>query len=438
MNKSRLFVASCISLVTTAMMFAIRGDIEAALSAAFHLSKMQMGVLWGPAFWGFTIGIFACGFLVDVLGMKVLHVASALGYIFGVLAFFVAPRPSGPVESVFSHPGTTILFVAFLAMGISQGLVEGVINPLVATLYSDQKTRRLNFLHAWWPGGMVIGGLAAFALTQAGVGWQIKLGLILLPAVVYLVLALRQTYPPTERVASAISTGTMMRAGLQPLFVLIWVCMWMTAATELGPNQWFPSLLKQLTGIEGILFLVYTAGLVWALRFFGSGLAHRLSPFALLAGSCAIAAVGLFWLGSLAPGSSPLIALVAATLFGVGTAYLWPTMLGITSERFPQGGALLMNIVGGTGMASIAIVLPQMGSAFEHKGPGAALQMVALLPVILTAVFAALYLGFRRAGGYRAVALPSAAGVAETVDPLAVSSGNANGVHKGASSELRA
>jgi len=29
----------------------------------------------------------------------------------------------------------------------------------------------------------------------------------------------------------------------------------MTAATELGPDQWFPSIMKQLTGLEGVLFL---------------------------------------------------------------------------------------------------------------------------------------------------------------------------------------
>ena len=78
----------------------------------------------------------------------------------------VAPHPTAPVASIFSETGTTLLYAGFFVMGLSQGLVEGVINPLVATIYSDQKTKRLNMLHAWWPGGQVIGGLLAVAMTR--------------------------------------------------------------------------------------------------------------------------------------------------------------------------------------------------------------------------------------------------------------------------------
>src|SRR5438094_4520326 len=166
MNKQRLFVASCISLVTTAMVFAIRGDIEAAMSAAFQLTKEQIATVWSPAFWAFTVAIFISGGLVDTVGLRGLHVLAAIGYIVGVGIVLLAPRPTAPVASIFAETGTTLLYIGFLIMGLSQGLVEGVINPLVATIYSDQKTKRLNMLHAWWPGGMMIGGLVAVALTN--------------------------------------------------------------------------------------------------------------------------------------------------------------------------------------------------------------------------------------------------------------------------------
>ena len=142
MNVRRLFVASCLSLVTTSMVFAIRGDIEADLSSAFHLTKEQMGLIWGPAFWGFTLAILVSGLIVDAVGMRALHVVSSLGYIGGILLVLFAPRPDGPVASIFGSTGTLLLYVAFLAMGLSQGLVEGVINPLVATIYKDDKTRK--------------------------------------------------------------------------------------------------------------------------------------------------------------------------------------------------------------------------------------------------------------------------------------------------------
>src|SRR6185503_13888408 len=172
------FVASCISLVTTSMVFAIRGDIEPAMSGAFQLTSQQMGLIWSPAFWAFTIAIFVSGALVDVVGMRALHILSAVGYVVGVAMVLLAPYPTAPVASIFDTTGTTLLYAGFFTMGLSQGLVEGVINPLVATLYSAEKTRKLNMLHAWWPAGMIIGGLLAYAFTNFGASWQIKLSLI--------------------------------------------------------------------------------------------------------------------------------------------------------------------------------------------------------------------------------------------------------------------
>jgi len=405
MNVRRLFVASCLSLITTSMVFAIRGDIEADLSSAFHLTKEQMGLIWGPAFWGFTLAIFVSGLIVDAVGMRALHVISSLGYIGGILLVLAAPRPDGPVSSIFGSTGTLLLYVAFLAMGLSQGLVEGVINPLVATIFKDDKTHKLNVLHAWWPGGLIVGGLTALVLTRMGASWQVKLSSILVPAAIYLVMILGQEYPRTERVQSNVSAGEMFKQAAKPMFLLLFACMWMTAASELGPDQWFPSIMKQLTGLEGVLFLVYTAGLMFVLRFFFGGVAHRFSPFGVLAVCSILCAVGLYWLGGLQPGTSPLVAFLAATLFGIGKTYYWPTMLGVTSELFPKGGALLLALMGGAGMLCIAVVLPIMGAEFDKAGAGAALRTVAVLPVILTVVFGVLFLYHRARGGYRAVKL---------------------------------
>jgi MFS family permease len=408
MNKQRLFIASCVSLLTTSMVFAIRGDIEGALSGAFHLSKEQIGLIWGPAFWGFTIAIFVCGALIDVLGMRLLHVLSSVGYIGGIGLVLAAPRPSGPVQSLFSDTGTLMLYAGFLMMGLSQGLVEGVINPLIATIYNEEKTKKLNILHAWWPAGLVIGGITALTLTALGASWQVKLSSILVPAIVYLVMALTQPYPKTERVTSNVSTGSMFKAAFHPFFLLLLICMLMTAATELGPDQWFPSIMKEVAGVEGIWFLMLTAGIMFVLRFFVSGFVHRFSPFGVMTVCSLITAVGLFWLGSLKPGAGLPVAILAATVFGFGKVWYWPTMLGVTADRFPKGGALLISVMGGVGMLAIAFVLPMMGAQFDKLGAGAALRSVAAMPVALTVIFGALYLVFRAKGGYKALKISDA------------------------------
>jgi MFS family permease len=319
MMARRLFVASCMSIGTAAMVFAIRGDVAGPMSATFHLTNEQMGMVFSPAFLAFTLAIFVAGTLIDIVGMRVLHALSAIGFILGVVLVTLAPHPDGPVTSLFAHAGTTMLFIGFFLFGLSHGLVEGVINPLLATLYSAEKTKRIVASHAWWPAGLIAGGLLAVALTRfLAVPWHAKLLLIAIPAAAYLSIAASQPYPRSERVTSNVSTAEMWREATRPMFLLLFVCMWGTAAVEMGPDQWFPrvmgGLVPQLNPESGsaVLFLVYTAGLMFVTRMWGSTVLHK-APIATLAGSSALAALGLYWLGNLDTSSSALAALTAAT-----------------------------------------------------------------------------------------------------------------------------
>jgi MFS family permease len=359
--------------------------------------------------------------------MRIIHIISALGYIIGPILVLIAPRPAVPTDmvlttpeipSLFSSSSTTLLYLGFLIMGLSQGLVEAVINPLTVTIYSNEKTKRLNMLHAWWPGGLIIGGLAAVILSSTiQASWQLKLSLVVIPAAVFLVMALTMKYPQTERATANVSTADMWKQIGQPLFLLFWVCMWMTAAAELGPDQWFPTIMGRLvpqlnpSAGSGILFLVYTAGLMFVLRTWFSGIAHR-SPVGTLIVSSILVWLGLYWLGSLNQGTSALTAITAATIFGIGKTYIWPTMLGFTSEQFPKGGALLISIMGGTGMLSVGLALPIMGAKIDEiasrgggaaAGGGAALVMMSWLGIVLFVIFGAVGLYFKARGGYRVV-----------------------------------
>src|SRR5690348_15079788 len=122
MDKGKLFVASCVSLVTTSMVFAIRGDVALAMGSAFQITNEQMGLIFSPAFWAFTVAIFISGALVDAVGMRALHVLSAIGYLVGVGLVLVAPHPTAPVASIFSETGPTMLYAGYFVMGLSQGL----------------------------------------------------------------------------------------------------------------------------------------------------------------------------------------------------------------------------------------------------------------------------------------------------------------------------
>ena len=388
MNPQRLFVASCIALLATAMSFAIRGDIMGELELAFGLDKIQLGWISGAAFWGFGLSILFGGTLCDLLGMGRLLKLAAVGHIAGVLL------------TVFATD-FAMLFAATVLIGVANGFVEAGINPLIATLYRNDKTARLVKLHAWFPGGIVVGGVLAFAFTQIGLGWQSKMLLMLLPAAIYATMFFAQRFPDTERKAAGVSTGAMYAELRRPLFLVVFACMWLTAATELGPGQWVSNIFNEVmhsTLQAGVLLLVWINGIMYALRQFGGGLAHRLSPVTLIAVTAPIAALGLWLFGR---ADTPVLAFAAAALLAVGTAFWWPTMLGLTSERFPRGGALALAVIGAAGAFSTAVAGPVMGWINNTYGAANVLPVWAVLPVAIALIFGILHLVDRARGGYR-------------------------------------
>ena len=388
MNRQRLFVASCVALLATAMSFAIRGDIMGDFERIFSLSKTNVGWIAGAAFWGFGLSIFVGGPLCDLLGMGNIFRLAAAGHIGGTILTLLAPN-------------FEVLFLATVIIGIANGLVEAAINPLVATLFSGTKTQKLVALHAWFPGGIVVGGVLCFLFSQVGLGWQAKMTLMLVPSVVYTLMFLGQPFPATERAAAGVPFGDMFKEALRPAFLLLWLCMWLTAATELGPGQWYANIFNDVLHSEaraGILVLVWVNGIMYLLRQFGHGLTHRLTPVALIAVTTIPAALGLYLFGRVTTSAG---AFAAVALLAVGTAFWWPSMLGITSERFPRTGALGLAIIGGSGSFATAISGPVMGWINDMHGPRAVLPIWAILPALLCVGFGLMYLADRARGGYR-------------------------------------
>ncbi len=350
MNRDRLFLGSCFSLISTSVGFAVIGAIMGPLKGQFALSNEEVGYIGGAAIWGFTISIFVLGPLCDALGMKNLMRFAMLCHIGGALIMIFTTQSAA----------FWMLFFGALILSFGNGTVEAVCNPLIATMYPDQKTKKLNQFHVWFPGGILIGGVTCFLLDKAGItDWRIKVALIILPTIVYAILFTGQKFPATERVQSGVSFGGMVHGALaRPLFIILLLCMCITASLELGPNRWVPAVLEA-GGIAGILVLAYINGLMAVLRFFAGPVVRRLSPTGILVGSAIGGGAGLYWFSF---AESTPMAFASATLFAVGICYFWPTMLGVVSERVPKSGALGLALMGGTGMLMVGLVTaPQMG-----------------------------------------------------------------------------
>ncbi|MBS1918797.1 MAG: MFS transporter [Bacteroidetes bacterium] len=365
-KRNQLFVASCLALLVTSLSFGIRAGILDRLGIQFGLDKAELSTITATAFWGFPLAVVIGGMVVDIIGMKRLLMLAFIFHIIGILLTIFAGQFANPFWA---------LFISTLCIGIANGTVEAACNPLVTTLFPDNKTTKLSHFHLWFPGGIVIGTLIVYFFDQASLGWQIQVAMMIIPAILYGFLFARQNFPVTERVASGISTAEMYRSLLNPLFFFMFICMFGTAITELFTGQWMGVLLNNVSSNAILLITIYTA--VMAV---GRGLAgpvvHRLAPHGVLLASAVFSALGLYILGH----STGNMIFIGALVFGIGVCYFWPTMLGFVSENLPKTGAVGINLMGGAGMFAVSVYMMFMGGVYDNKilkhlPPGADLKL---------------------------------------------------------------
>jgi hypothetical protein len=424
LHRKRLYHVGNLSIFMIGLGFAVRANIASNLQEDIYdkidlaNSAALVGEALSATFMGFALTLLFGSALVDLIGMKRMLLLSALGYIAGAvgLVFATTMAINSSVE--------TVIWVSLLLTGLGWGAVEAASNPMVAALYPEEKTHRLNILHAWWPAGIVVGGLMGYTITRVGLPWELNMFVLLLPALALAWMVSRATFPVTERVAAGVSYGQMFSELLKrPLFWVFWVCMFFTATAELAPGQWVNIALSHIVGMQGILLLVYVSALMFVMRHFAGPIVAHISPIGLMFVSCLAAGIGLYLL-SLA--DTPVLAFGAATVWGIGVCYLWPTMLAITSERFPRGGAMALGLMGFAGGMAIKFVLPQMGAIFDTAKAQAAggadqlaslspqamqevlryasvesFQSVAIVPLLLLPVFGLIWLFDRRKGGHQ-------------------------------------
>lgn len=421
-QTTRLFIVGTLTLFTAGLSFSLRAAIIGTLEREYLApldpagSAALAGQLLGIAFLGFGLTLFLGSAFLEKIGMGRGLVVSASCFAAGTGVAVAAPELGG--DHIYAW-----LWLGFLLSGLGWGFMEATVNPLVTALYPEDKIHRLNVVHAWWPAGIIAGGLIELGMSALGAGWQVRFGMILVPAVAAVLLCIGTRFPTTERAAAGVSMGAMFgEIFRQPMFVVWWLCMFLTAASELAPGQWIDLTLTRTVGMRGIWLLIYVSGMMFVLRHFAGPIAHRISTTAMLWGSAALATLGLLMLARV---ETPIAAIGAATIWGLGVCFMWPTMLANVSERFPRGGEFFIGLMGVAGALAIQFVLPALGAIFdraklEQAGGEAAFaalqgtaldevlrgaaatsfQTLAILPALLILVFGVLF-AVDRVRGYR-------------------------------------
>lgn len=441
-NRNRLFWLSCISLIVTAMTFAIRAGILTQLSDEFALSDTQLGWVNSMAFLGFPLAMVVFGFLYNKLGPRLIMILAFVGHLLGLVLTILADGFLGLLISTFF-------------IGFANGSVEAACNPLVADLYQEEKTKWLNRFHVWFPGGIVIGAVVSYVMTNAGIGWQPQIAVMLLPTAIYGYMVFTTAFPDvpeSERIVDLDTKGVVLMtaifgllvligtpndliAGLPGTFILplllvigltfmlmlfragrtrdaallvvLMAIMSITATSELGTQQWVDRILgAQLGNLPGqaMIVLGMVTGIMAVGRYFAGPLIHALNPLGVLLMSAVLTTAGLFMMAS----ASGAMVYVSAIVFAVGVCYFWPTMIGVTAQYVPRSGALGMSLVGAAGMFALTIWNPIIGGWIDSARAGAeasglegtavevaagqgALSQLVYFPAVLIAIFAILY-----------------------------------------------
>ncbi|MFN0127990.1 MAG: MFS transporter [Verrucomicrobiales bacterium] len=395
-NAKRLLWAGFLAILAAGIGFGVRGGILANWGAEFGFTGAQLGAISGAGFTGFCFGIIIGGVVVDKIGYGKLVFAAFLFHVLSALITFAAT--GGQAQEV----AYKFLYWGTFVFALANGTLEAVANPLVSTLFPNNRTHYLNILHASWPAGLVVGGLIGWTLGENGVSWKIQLGLFLIPTILYGIAFMGQHFPKSEASAKGLSLGEMMKeVGILGAAVAGWLLVkfftdalqfpdwvaWglgglilvtvgiltnfsigsfllfvlfiahaLVGAVELGTDNWIQNITGNiLTPAQGKGLFVFTSLLMFGLRFCAHFIETKLkiSPIGILLICAILAVIGLNMVSTI---QTVMGAVLALAIYAVGKTFFWPTMLAVVGDRFPRTGAIAMSIMGGIGMMSAGLL----------------------------------------------------------------------------------
>ncbi len=361
-NASRLLWAGFMAILAAGVGFSVRGGILGQWAEQFGFTMTELGTITGGGLTGFGLVIIITSLFADKIGYGKLMIAAFVLHFLSAVLTLATPAffASGGKDAAY-----WCLFSAMFIFAIGNGVCEAVVNPLTATLFPQNKTHYLNILHAGWPAGLVLGGLASTFMSAkvdeggkvlaAAVDWKIQMSLFLIPVVLYGVMLLGQKFPKSEAASAGVGVGQMILSVMTPIFIVLLVLHALVGYVELGTDSWISKITGTIMAspANGLKLFVYTSLLMFALRFVAGPIVHRISPLGLLFVSAILGAVGLTMLGN---AEGVVMCVLAATVYACGKTFLWPTMLAVTSERFPKGGAVAIGLMGGVGMLSAGLL----------------------------------------------------------------------------------
>jgi MFS family permease len=336
-----------------------------------------MGFIFGAPALAAALTQALAGLWMERLGMRrIMLAANVFSWMGGALCLSVDATSQG-VAALW------LFFAGSIFLGLGGGCYETVNNTLVPTLYADDRERKMSQLHAWWPGGMLLGTLVGAALAAFEIGWRFKFALSLSPILLLTLLVPATVYPVIAGSASSAAEGANSVPGqghgpksdprwaelLRPACLWLLFCMVLTAAIELLPPPWFSVTLARTTDVTGSVYLILVFTTMFGLRQALALFADRIRPMTLLHLSGLFALAGFLLM---AHATEAWQGVLAVLLWAAGCSAFWPTMMVLMSQRHARAGALGLGLLGTVGTLADFVAQPLFGHVYDRAKIAAA------------------------------------------------------------------
>jgi fucose permease len=355
------------------------GVLIPSLRMQYGVDKATIGLLFLVQSLGYLVAAFSSGLLIEKLGNRRFLMLGVVSFLFGV----GAPALMLPFM---------IVLITMLSLGLGVGIIDAGINAYIASM--PRNAARLNYLHAFYGIGALLGPLIASAILAVRWGWNsvyvVWIGMSLVLLIGFHLVFKKQNIAPSEEVATPRSNVLVAAlrvpvVWIAALFLLIYV------GAEVSVGIWSYSFLIEERHAS-ILFAGWMVSGYWLGLTLGRLVLARVT---LRVGSTrliqcclvgAVIGVLMVWLVPIYPVSA-----IGLVLIGFSFGPIYPTTIALISNKV--SARILPSAIGFmVSLGSIgAAVLPWFaGMLAEHVGLWWLMPYVILLTAVMVCLWQAL------------------------------------------------
>lgn len=281
--------------------------------------------------------------------------------------------------------------------GLGDGILVVMSNVMLAQTFTKRSASILNLMNVFYGVGAILGP----TLAGAALGlWNTSLPALWL---ISLVLGLIVFLIPGLRVGKAAGDGQdIIAAGSSsfyrsPVLWLLCSLLLLYVGMEVGTGDWTPTYVQRTVGLSLEAAAPFASGFYLALtggRLAGAGLGAKLSAelllFLSLVGALIGGAILAFGVGSAG------LTLVGILVLGASLGPVYPTVVAIAATRFSAEAGKAASLVITAGSLGGVLFPAFQGILLDNVGAPSVSLSVALVTVLMLALFGALYVVTRR------------------------------------------